>query len=340
MSRAEARPTGGPCRSGFSPTLLLPRIAALSVPPRASPCACCSPVPSPSPSAPPARWRKPQQRRDAPGRHRDAGERAGSPRGRRGRRAALPELSRRLLPGLAVRRLDPDRDPLRLDPADPSRDDAGRRAHADHFPERAGRGRRCDSGHASASCSCATRAATSGSSSTQRGSPVIRCSSRNPARAIKARRSARTARCSRGRARPRARPSTRSTSPIPSDARSAKSAYREAGSIAPDDISADRAQVLFTRGISNRESKLFLLDLASGKATQIAPKVSKVLYHERASVARRPQRLCDLHEGQRLRPARADRHRQRQGHGADAGPEMGRRHLRDVRRRSPARVRR
>jgi dipeptidyl aminopeptidase/acylaminoacyl peptidase len=64
----------------------------------------------------------------------------------------------------------------------------------------------------------------------------------------------------------------------PSDARSAKSAYREAGSIFPNDISADHAQVLFTRSISNRESKLFLLDVASGKATQIAPKVSKVLY--------------------------------------------------------------
>jgi dipeptidyl aminopeptidase/acylaminoacyl peptidase len=64
----------------------------------------------------------------------------------------------------------------------------------------------------------------------------------------------------------------------PSDARSAKSVYREQGSINPDDISADRTKVLFTRGISNRESKLFVLDLASGKATQIAPKVSKVLY--------------------------------------------------------------
>jgi Tol biopolymer transport system component len=49
----------------------------------------------------------------------------------------------------------------------------------------------------------------------------------------------------------------------PSDARSAKSVYREAGSISPDDISADRAKVLFTRGISNRESKLFMLDSAN-----------------------------------------------------------------------------
>jgi len=64
----------------------------------------------------------------------------------------------------------------------------------------------------------------------------------------------------------------------PSDARSAKSVYREAGSIGPDDISADRSKVLFTRGISNRESQLFVLDLASGKAAQIAPKAGKVLY--------------------------------------------------------------
>jgi dipeptidyl aminopeptidase/acylaminoacyl peptidase len=64
----------------------------------------------------------------------------------------------------------------------------------------------------------------------------------------------------------------------PADARSAKGVYREAGSIGPDDVSADRSKVLLTRGISNRESQLFVLDLASGKATQIAPKAGKVLY--------------------------------------------------------------
>jgi dipeptidyl aminopeptidase/acylaminoacyl peptidase len=64
----------------------------------------------------------------------------------------------------------------------------------------------------------------------------------------------------------------------PSDAHSARSVYREDGSISPDDISADRSQVLFTRSISNRESKLFVLDVASGKATQIAPKAGKALY--------------------------------------------------------------
>jgi dipeptidyl aminopeptidase/acylaminoacyl peptidase len=64
----------------------------------------------------------------------------------------------------------------------------------------------------------------------------------------------------------------------PSDPRSVKSVYREAGSVGPSDVSADRAQVLFTRDISNRESKLFVLDLASGKTKEIAPKAGKVRY--------------------------------------------------------------
>jgi dipeptidyl aminopeptidase/acylaminoacyl peptidase len=64
----------------------------------------------------------------------------------------------------------------------------------------------------------------------------------------------------------------------PSDARSVKSVYREPGSIGPSDVSADHAQLLFTRDISNRESKLFVLDLASGTAKEIAPKAGKVRY--------------------------------------------------------------
>ncbi len=71
----------------------------------------------------------------------------------------------------------------------------------------------------------------------------------------------------------------------PANARSAKSVHRETGSISPDDISADRTQVLFTRTISNRESKLFILDLASGRAQEIAPKAGKVRY-ENARLAR------------------------------------------------------
>lgn len=62
------------------------------------------------------------------------------------------------------------------------------------------------------------------------------------------------------------------------DPRSARVVYREAGQISPDDIAADRAQLVFTRSVSNRESKLLLLDLASGKVTEIAPKAGKVLY--------------------------------------------------------------
>ena len=64
----------------------------------------------------------------------------------------------------------------------------------------------------------------------------------------------------------------------PSDPRTVKSVYREAGSVGPSDVSADRTQVLFTRDISNRESKLFVLDLASGKTKEIAPKAGKVRY--------------------------------------------------------------
>ncbi|MGH8188609.1 MAG: prolyl oligopeptidase family serine peptidase, partial [Steroidobacteraceae bacterium] len=56
----------------------------------------------------------------------------------------------------------------------------------------------------------------------------------------------------------------------PADPRSVRAAYRDAGSVEPADISADRARLLFTRNISNRESKLFVLDLGSGKATEIA----------------------------------------------------------------------
>src|SRR4030095_858530 len=63
----------------------------------------------------------------------------------------------------------------------------------------------------------------------------------------------------------------------PNDPRSARSVYREPGSINPDDISADRGKVLLTRSISNRESQLFGLDLAFRKAPQIAPTGSTMM---------------------------------------------------------------
>ena len=48
--------------------------------------------------------------------------------------------------------------------------------------------------------------------------------------------------------------------------------YQTDGSIGPDDIADDKSRLLFTRNISNRESQLFTLDLATGVATRIAPK--------------------------------------------------------------------
>ncbi len=47
-------------------------------------------------------------------------------------------------------------------------------------------------------------------------------------------------------------------------------AYQGTGSIAPVDISPDGKQVLVSRSISNRESRLALLDLASGQARELA----------------------------------------------------------------------
>ena len=68
----------------------------------------------------------------------------------------------------------------------------------------------------------------------------------------------------------------------PANPSSVRLAYQGTGAIEPADISADKATLLFTRIVSNRESKLLLLDLASGKATQIAPKAGKVVYESRS----------------------------------------------------------
>lgn len=64
----------------------------------------------------------------------------------------------------------------------------------------------------------------------------------------------------------------------PANPASARVAYQGTGAIEPADISSDKATVLLTRIISNRESKLMLLDLASNKVTEIAPRAGKVLY--------------------------------------------------------------
>jgi dipeptidyl aminopeptidase/acylaminoacyl peptidase len=52
------------------------------------------------------------------------------------------------------------------------------------------------------------------------------------------------------------------------------------GAISPADIAADKSRLIFVRGISNREDQLFELDLASGKATRIAPKAKPAVYQD------------------------------------------------------------
>ncbi len=55
----------------------------------------------------------------------------------------------------------------------------------------------------------------------------------------------------------------------PADPASRRLVYQAQGSVSTSDLSADKTQLLFERGISNRESQLFILDIASGKARQI-----------------------------------------------------------------------
>ena len=55
----------------------------------------------------------------------------------------------------------------------------------------------------------------------------------------------------------------------PSQHGSRRVAYQGQGSIAPSDISADRSRILLTRVINNREQRLSVLDLATGKASEL-----------------------------------------------------------------------
>jgi dipeptidyl aminopeptidase/acylaminoacyl peptidase len=64
----------------------------------------------------------------------------------------------------------------------------------------------------------------------------------------------------------------------PADPRSVRTVYRETVQLSPEDIAADRSQLILTRGLSERESKLVLLDLASGKSREIAPNAGIALY--------------------------------------------------------------
>ena len=54
--------------------------------------------------------------------------------------------------------------------------------------------------------------------------------------------------------------------------------YQAEGAIGASDLSADKRRVLFTRGLSNRENQMFVLDIPTGRATRIAPGASAARY--------------------------------------------------------------
>jgi dipeptidyl aminopeptidase/acylaminoacyl peptidase len=56
----------------------------------------------------------------------------------------------------------------------------------------------------------------------------------------------------------------------PNNPRSRRVVHKGSGAIGPEDVSADGRTLLLQRSISNREDKLFTLDLASGRLTEIA----------------------------------------------------------------------
>ena len=56
--------------------------------------------------------------------------------------------------------------------------------------------------------------------------------------------------------------------------------YRADGAVAPADIAPDKSRLVFVRSLSNREDQLFELDLASGRATRIAPKAEMAVYQD------------------------------------------------------------
>jgi dipeptidyl aminopeptidase/acylaminoacyl peptidase len=56
----------------------------------------------------------------------------------------------------------------------------------------------------------------------------------------------------------------------PADSASRRVAWQGTGAVFPSDISADGRRILVTRGISNRETQLILLDLASGRAQELS----------------------------------------------------------------------
>lgn len=66
----------------------------------------------------------------------------------------------------------------------------------------------------------------------------------------------------------------------PNDPASRRELFRFPGAISPADISADGKTALLARGVSNRETELYLLDIATGTATRIAPKAKPARYED------------------------------------------------------------
>jgi dipeptidyl aminopeptidase/acylaminoacyl peptidase len=60
----------------------------------------------------------------------------------------------------------------------------------------------------------------------------------------------------------------------------AREIYQSDGAISPAAITPDKARLIFVRGVSNREDQLFQLDIASGRATRIAPKAAGAVYQD------------------------------------------------------------
>ncbi len=72
----------------------------------------------------------------------------------------------------------------------------------------------------------------------------------------------------------------------PSDPNSRRVAWQGTGSVAPADISADGRQILVTRGISNRETQLLLVDAASGQARELTWSLAEPARYEEPRFSR------------------------------------------------------
>lgn len=64
----------------------------------------------------------------------------------------------------------------------------------------------------------------------------------------------------------------------PANPASVRALHREPGSTRPTDLSADKRWVLLIRSLSNRESRILLLDTQSGTTRQLTPSKGKALY--------------------------------------------------------------